>query len=247
MRKPILVITFFSLLELTAASTLAGDGVANPLSGWLGEVGESTQTYRLPADGLIMVQNGKQVYFTTPNARYLIRGQLYDVWNGEFIDSVDKAKRLGDRIQLSKLKIDIDKDLKPFYLGTGDREVVAFIDPHCPYCHKLLQQMQALGDEYRFKLILIPALGDKSAETIRLLRCGSSKDNRNHDVVARLLKTDYQGLRDERCDLDPFLKSAILAKILGVTGVPFLINQDGRVLRGYVEDLKGWLEEKNAS
>jgi len=234
-------------LGLVTGPSLAGDSLANPLSGWLGGKNDATQTYRLPADGLIMVQNGDKIYFTTPNARYLIRGQLYDVWNGEFVESVDKAKQLGDRIHLSKLKIDIDEDLKPFYVGSGGKEMVAFIDPHCPYCHKLLQQMQALGDEYRFKLILIPALGDKSAETIRLLRCGSSKENYNQDVVSRLLKTDYQGLRDERCDLDPFLKSAILAKILGVTGVPFLINQDGRVLKGYVKDLKSWLEKENAS
>lgn len=243
MRKKVFVCS----LLLAAGPSLAGKDLANPLSGWLGGQNEARQTYQLPADGLIMVQSGKKIYFTTPNARYLIRGQLYDVWNGEFIDSVDKAKRLGDRIQLSKLKIDIDEDLKPFYLGQGDKEVTAFIDPHCPYCHKLLQQMEALGSEYRFRLILIPALGDNSARTIRLLRCGSSEKDRNRDVVARLLKADYQGLRDERCDLEPFLKSAILAKILGVTGVPFLIDQDGRVLRGYVENLKSWLEEKDAS
>lgn len=209
------------------------------------ERGRRYESYRLPAEGLVMVQSGDKVYFVSDNGRFLIRGQVYDTWNGTFLTTVEEARRVGDRIVLSRLPIDIDKDLKPFYLGEGKKEAVVFIDPHCPYCHKLLKKMEELKD-WRFKLILIPALGDRSAQTIRLLRCGTPDENRNREVVARLLKADYQNLKDERCDLAPFLKSVVLAKILGIAGVPFLIHPDGRVMRGYVEDFKSWMEDRNA-
>lgn len=227
-----------------AGLALAEEGPANSfLPGFLERGG--FESYKLPGADLILVQSGNLTYLTTPNARYLIRGQLYDTWNGRFIQNVSEAKALGDKIQLSRIPINIDRDLKPFYLGQGKENVVAFIDPHCPYCHKLLKQMEALGKDYRFTLILIPALGDRSAQTIRLLRCGTPEKDRNQQVVSRLIRAEYQGLEDaEDCDLEPFLKSAILARILGIQGVPFLIAPDGRVLRGYVEDLKGFLEEK---
>lgn len=235
---------FLGLLAV-AGPTWADEGPANPLSGLM--KGEIHQSYKLPGADLIMVQSGDKVYFTTPNARYLIRGQLYDTWHGKFLSSIDQAKALGDTINLKKLPVSIDKDLEPFYLGTGEKEAVVFLDPHCPYCHKLLKQMEQLRRDFRFKLILIPALGDQSARTIRLLRCGTEGKDRNEEVVTRLIQADWKGLKDEQCDLNPFLKSAVLAKILGVEGVPFLIAPDGRVLRGYTEDLEGFLREKNAS
>jgi thiol:disulfide interchange protein DsbC len=249
------ILLFLLLSRALAAETDQAAGSSampkadqNPLSSWVG-AGEGTkQTYRLPVNGLIMVQYKDKFYFTTPNARYLIRGEIYDTWNGKYLTSIEEAKKLGERIQLANLKLDIDKELSPFYIGEGRHEVVIFVDPYCPYCNKLLQQIEKLDKKrYRFKLLLVPVLGDKSAETIRLLMCGSDPKHRNEDVVARLLKKEYAGLKNERCDPQPFLKTAILAQILGVEGVPFLINQDGRVLRGYVEDLKAFLESGDAS
>lgn len=197
----------------------------------------------LPVNGLQMVQSGERIYFMSDNGRFVFKGYAFDLWNGERLETLDDARRLADRIDLRKMGLDLD-DLAPFRLGRGERTVTVFIDPYCPYCHKLLGQMDALKDRYRFQLLMVPVLGDRSAALIRRLACLDGPD-RNDEVVRRLIEQDFEGLAgDEKpCDTAPLQRTLVTAQILGVGGVPFLIADDNRVLRGYTPDLARWLAD----
>jgi thiol:disulfide interchange protein DsbC len=205
----------------------------------------------LPITGLKMVKTGDKTVFISNNGRFaLTGGKLMDVWTQQEIKDLPDIDRIANRIDLSKMKLAID-DLGPVTVGHGKQTVLIFIDPRCPYCGKVMKDLQALQDQYTFKLVMVPILGQESQNTVVQLACQlSGKDKPAKESVAsvreRLLKQDFIGLPTDNpagCNKEPLQKAVVTAKLFGLPGVPFLIAPDGRTHSGAPEDLAVWLAD----
>jgi thiol:disulfide interchange protein DsbC len=205
----------------------------------------------LPITGLKMVKTGDQIVFMSSNGRFaLYGGKLLDVWTQQEIKDLPDIDRIARRIDLSRMKLNVD-DLGPVTVGHGKESVLIFIDPRCPYCGKVMKDLQALQDRYTFKLVMVPILGQESQNIVVQLACQqASKDQKVQDSVRqRLLKQDYAGLPTDNpasCNKEPLQRAIVTAKLFGLPGVPFLIAPDGRTHSGAPESLAGWLENKPA-
>jgi len=206
----------------------------------------------LPITGLKMVKTGDQIVFMSSNGRFaLYGGKLLDVWTQQEIKELTDIDRIAKRIDLSRMKLNID-DLGPVTVGHGKDSVVIFIDPRCPYCAKVMKDLQALQDCYTFKLVMVPILGQASQTIVVQLACqlASSDKNSRDSVRQRLLKQDYAGLPSDNpahCNKEPLQKAIVTAKLFGLPGVPFLIAPDGRTHSGAPEVLSDWLDNKPAA
>jgi thiol:disulfide interchange protein DsbC len=205
----------------------------------------------LPITGLKMVKTGDQIVFMSSNGRFaLYGGKLLDVWTQQEIKDLPDIDRIARRIDLSRMKLNID-DLGPVTVGHGKDSVLIFIDPRCPYCGKVMKDLQALQERYTFKLVMVPILGQESQNIVVQLACQqASKDQKVQDSVRqRLLKQDYAGLPTDNpasCNKEPLQRAILTAKLFGLPGVPFLIAPDGRTHSGAPESLTDWLENKTA-
>jgi thiol:disulfide interchange protein DsbC len=205
----------------------------------------------LPITGLKMVKTGGQIVFMSSNGRFaLYGGKLLDVWTQQEIKDLPDIDRIARRIDLSRMKFNID-DLGPVTVGRGKDSVLIFIDPRCPYCGKVMKDLQALQERYTFKLVMVPILGQESQNIVVQLACQqTSKDQKVQDSVRqRLLKQDYAGLPTDNpasCNKEPLQRAIVTAKLFGLPGVPFLIAPDGRTHSGAPESLADWLENKPA-
>jgi thiol:disulfide interchange protein DsbC len=205
----------------------------------------------LPITGLKMVKTGEQIVFMSSNGRFaLYGGKLLDVWTQQEIKDLPDIDRIARRIDLSRMKLNID-DLGPVTVGHGKDSVLIFIDPRCPYCGKVMKDLQALQDRYTFNLVMVPILGQESQNIVVQLACQqASKDQKVQDSVRqRLLKQDYAGLPTDNpasCIKEPLQRAIVTAKLFGLPGVPFLIASDGRTHSGAPESLSDWLENKPA-
>jgi thiol:disulfide interchange protein DsbC len=205
----------------------------------------------LPITGLKMVKTGEQIVFMSSNGRFaLYGGKLLDVWTQQEIKDIPDIDRIARRIDLSRMKLNID-DLGPVTVGHGKDSVLIFIDPRCPYCGKVMKDLQVLQERYTFKLVMVPILGQESQNIVVQLACQqASKDQKVQDSVRqRLLKQDYAGLPTDNpasCNKEPLQRAIVTAKLFGLPGVPFLIAPDGRTHSGAPESLTDWLENKSA-
>lgn len=137
-------------------------------------------------------------------------------------------------------------------MGHGKDKVLVIVDPRCPYCAKVIKDLQALQDKYTFKLVMVPVLGQESQNIVVQLACQlSSQDKKAQESAAtRLLKQNYVGLPTDsppQCNKEPLQKAVVTAKLFGLQGVPFLIAPDGRTHSGAPEILADWLENKPLS
>lgn len=205
----------------------------------------------LPITGLKMVKTGDQIVFMSSNGRFaLYGGKLLDVWTQQEIKELADIDRIAKRIDLSRMKLNID-DLGPVTVGHGKDAVLVFIDPRCPYCAKVIKDLQTLQDRYTFKLVMLPLLSEASQTIVVQLACqlASGDKNSRDNVRERLLKQDYTGLPSDNpahCNKEPLQKAIVTAKLFGLPGVPFLIAPDGRTHSGAPESLADWLENKPA-
>lgn len=203
----------------------------------------------LPISGLKMVKSGEQTVFMSSNGRFAFYGgKLMDIWTQQEIKELADIDNIANRIDLSRMKLKAD-DLGPVTFGKGKDPVLVFIDPRCPYCGKVMKDLQALQNQYTFNLVMIPVLGPESQNIVVQLACqwGSSEPKAKESVRDRLLKQDYTGLPNEApqsCNKEPLQKAIVTAKLFDLKGVPFLIAPDGRTHSGAPESLADWLADK---
>lgn len=199
---------------------------------------------RLPVTGMSMIKAGDKTFLITDNGHFVITGhfKLVDMWQGKIIGSVSDTKGI-DKIDLRKIGFNPD-ELSTFTIGKGKKEVTIFVDPQCPYCHDLIAQLEPLGKEYAFKLVLIPVLGKDSAEISKKLICNKDKGQ----SLQALVDKDYSKLpalvrEESACDLKPLQKAVVATKLLDIQGVPFVFLPSKNTFKGGVKSFKALLEK----
>jgi thiol:disulfide interchange protein DsbC len=160
-----------------------------------------------------MVDAGERVLFVSDNGRYVFTGPAWDLWHGAKLATLEEGARLAARVDLKRLGLD-PATLRALDLGSGEEDVVAFVDPRCPHCRSLLGKLPRLAERdlaaARTALIAgtIAALPDAAGT------CGQARAQR----------------------------ALVTARLLGIRGVPYLIAPDGRLQQGVPANLHAWLE-----
>jgi thiol:disulfide interchange protein DsbC len=224
--------------ETTAApaSKQAPGGVQELLRGIRG-------MQRLPVAGVQMVDAGERVLFVSDNGRYVFTGSAWDLWHGAKLQTLEDGARLAARVDLKRLGLD-PASLRAIDLGSGKEDVVAFVDPRCPHCRSLLEQLPGLAERYRFRLVPLPVLGRDSETAVVRLDCLA--ESNPAAASEALLAGDVAALPEaaSTCGQAPAHRALVTARLLGIRGVPYLIASDGRLQQGVPDDLEAWLEGK---
>jgi thiol:disulfide interchange protein DsbC len=247
---PFLILSAFMPVHHAFAADSGKTDVSGISSGLLSAKIDGMQD--LPITGLKMIKTGEQVMFVSSNGRFgIYGGKLLDVWTQQEIKDIPDIDKIANRIDLPRMKLNLD-DLGPVTVGHGKDKVLVIVDPRCPYCAKVIKDLQALQDKYTFKLVMVPVLGQESQNIVVQLACQlSSQDKKAQESAAtRLLKQNYIGLPTDsppQCNKEPLQKAVVTAKLFGLQGVPFLIAPDGRTHSGAPEILADWLENKPMS
>ena len=198
---------------------------------------------RLPVTGLSFIKAGDKSFLITDNGHFVVAGnfKLVDMWRGKQITSVGDTEGI-EKVDLRKIGINPD-ELSTFTVGTGKREVTIFTDPQCDHCYTLISQIEALANDYTFKLVVVPVLGSKSAELTKQLLCNKDKIQ----SLQALLTKDYSKLpplvrKEGSCDLEPLQKAVVATKMLEIQAVPFIYLPSHNTYKGAVKSFKTLLE-----
>ena len=196
---------------------------------------------RLPVAGVQMVQAGERVLFVSANGRYVFTGPAWDLRHGARLETLEEGARLAERIDLKRLGLD-PATLDALDLGSGDSDVVVFVDPLCPHCRSLIDKLPALAERYRFRLVPLPVLGPDSETVVARLGCLAEQDPAAAREALLANKLDWLPAPEGTCGQAPAQRALVTAQLLGVAGVPYLIAPDGRTRQGVPADLDAWLE-----
>ncbi|MFC1336967.1 MAG: DsbC family protein [gamma proteobacterium symbiont of Clathrolucina costata] len=183
--------------------------------------------------------NGK-LYFVSENGRFVFQGQLTDSWHKKSLDTIDEIRYAASHINLDVMGLPLD-DLNTITIPGGPERIVVFVDPQCPYCKTFINDAKKKTDKYTFKIIVVPALGDKSNALSKSLFCASDKRNALNLMMTNKLDTLAQ---KTNCDTKHYDLTLTVAQLFGIRSIPYFISPDGRYRAGAGKDFWTWVDKQ---
>lgn len=197
---------------------------------------ESIAVSETPIDGILQVQIGGDIVYTSADGRYLLQGRIVDL--DTRADLTEQAKA-SQRLELMG-GIDETKQIK-FEPENPEYELIVFTDIDCGYCRKLHEQIAEYNDHgIGIKYMAFPRAGIGSDSYTKYVSAWCAEDQQGALTLAKM------GNEPEpmQCE-NPIAEQYQLGIQLGVTGTPALLMADGQLVPGYVppEKLKARLDQ----
>ena len=217
-----------------AAAILTFGGVANaeevpaPVSAAVGQFlgGMSADSITLAGvPGLYEVVVGPHVVYVSEDGRHMIRGDVIDL---ETKANLTEERRRGARMAAVE-QID-EKDMIVFGPADAKHTVTVFTDIDCGYCRKLHSQMadyNAAGVRVRY--MAFPRAGVPSGVYDRMVSVWCADDRQLAMTAAK-----SGGRLDEKTCENAVASEYQLGRVLGISGTPTIILEDGTLVPGYV-------------
>jgi thiol:disulfide interchange protein DsbC len=181
-----------------------------------------------------------EVYFVSGNGRFVIRGSLYDMWQGKELPALDDIQLAAQSVNFLALA-QLMPQFAPLRFGSGLKQIAVFVDPFSPYRQRLLADIAARGDDGVHQFVILPVAlpGPDSVRAVTSLQCAADQDA----ALQALLSHDRSALLQgsQTCDVGPVQKRLIFARLLQIHAVPFLIRDDGVRQEGMPPNLGVWL------
>lgn len=235
--------TLFLALVMTAFGSQAN---VNTASANLKKMYPATTFNKIaqsPIKGVYEVVMGQNVAYTDEAGRYFIFGNLYDMYEQKDITTQPEKSTKSYFPDAKQLKNAI-KEVK----GNGQRKLVVFSDPDCPFCARLEQTLVQLDNVtiYTF-LYPLEQLHPTAKSTAINIWCSKDKVKAYKDYMLASTKPVIK-----TCS-NPIDENIALGSSMGVQGTPSIIFEDGTLIPGAMsleaieEQLKKSAEKVNAN
>jgi len=175
--------------------------------------------------GLFEVTVGPQILYVSKDGKYLVQGHIIDMDQRKDITEPKQAaarKRAVDAVGEDRMVI--------FGPEKFDHTITVFTDIECGYCRKLHSEIQAYESEgIRDRYLFYPrvVIGSRSFHEAVSVWC--AEDRRRALTEAKA----GNEIAQKTCD-NPVADHMQLAELLGVSGTPAIVLDDGEMLPGYI-------------
>jgi thiol:disulfide interchange protein DsbC len=175
--------------------------------------------------GLYEVIAGPNLFYVSPDGKYLLQGKLIDV---EARRDLTEEKLAGIRVKAVK---QVGTDQMIIYKPEKSKYTVSvFTDIDCGYCRKLHSEMdQYLAEGITIQYLFFPRAGKGSESYNKAVSVWCAED-RNTAL------TDAKNGKDpeEKTCTNPVDAHMVLGEELGARGTPMLVTEKGTVYPGYM-------------
>jgi thiol:disulfide interchange protein DsbC len=178
-----------------------------------------------PVKGLYEVTMGAQVVYVSGDGNYMLQGRLIDLVNREDLTEPRRAaarKQAVDKMGEDQMVI--------FAPDKFDHTVTVFTDIDCGYCRKLHREIADYGAQgIRVRYIFYPRAGIGSDSYKKAVSVWCSNDRQQALTDAKAGKE----LERKSCR-NPVKEHMELGNLIGVTGTPTILLENGELISGYV-------------
>jgi thiol:disulfide interchange protein DsbC len=235
LRSTLFILALFLASPFVAADQQQIDQLRAALSKKVPDLadGEIAET-QIP--GVLELLSGGQLYYLTPDANYMLEGNLIDLDKRINIT----AQRKGT-IHISSINAMPEEKMVVYSPKNATREITVFTDTSCPYCSKLHAEIDKILDAgIKVRYLLYPRAGLNSAAFNTLQSVWCADDQQQAMTDAKLGKN----IKSATCE-NPINEHIALAQQVGLRGTPLIYLDSGQMVNGYrpaeqlVEMIKG--------
>ena len=182
----------------------------------------------------VVEKNGKKmVIYETKDGKYLIIGAVLDAKTGE---NLTKERYFQiNKVDFKKIPL---RDAIHIRFGKGGKKLVMISDTDCPFCKKAHEYLKGKNVDLYVFLYPLPIHPDAERKSIAIL-CSSNPAKTYNDAMGG------KEIRVKICrEGEKKLANHILVgQIVGVSGTPTFVLEDGRKVEGFdMKTLEAYLE-----
>ncbi len=187
---------------------------------------DPTSVTTTPVDGLCEIAIGPQIVYVSPDANYLMRGDIIEIVSN--INLTDKRRTSARARVLDGLD---QKDMIVFAPDKVKHTIKVFTDIDCGYCRKLhneIDDLNAKGIEVQYLFFPRSGPNTRSWEKAEQVWCS---DDRNAALTAAKRGDDPSG---EICDDASVAEQYQMGQMVGLRGTPAIVTESGELISGYL-------------
>lgn len=226
-------------ISLTVAGSLAladdtwqstvREGIDNTLGAVTGGQLQVVEVRQTPMQGVYeVIMNSGEILFSDLNGQYLLAGEMYEARREGLVNLTAETRKL----QTARMVADIDPSLLIEFAPEERRATVTvFTDVDCTYCRRLHHDMDlinAAGIAVRYAAY--PRGGVSSSAYPKMVSVWCAPN----PVRAITQAKNGQNLPTRDCD-NPVLEQHAIGNLIGITGTPAIILEDGTLVPGYLD------------
>lgn len=176
-----------------------------------------------PVQGLYQVIVGSQVVYMSPDARYMIEGDLFDLKTKKNISEDAKS---GIRLTaINKLGSDKMVIYKPEKVKNT---ITVVTDIDCPYCRRLHDEIpDYMENNIEVRYIFMPLKGPADMRKTISVWCSDDQ------LLALDIAKAGGDVEHKKCN-NPIAEHLEIAREIGIRGTPAIMLENGELLPGYV-------------
>ena len=178
-----------------------------------------------PVPGLFEVVIGPRVFYVSEDGHYLIQGNVIDTKTRENLTESKLAK--AKKAAMDQVGEDTMIVFEP---KASEHTITVFTDIDCGYCRKLHREINDFNQEgIRVRYLFYPRAGVGSPSYQKAVSVWCADDRLQAMTDAKAGKP----LETKTCD-NPVQDHMVLGELMGVTGTPAIVLEDGKLVPGYV-------------
>jgi thiol:disulfide interchange protein DsbC len=179
---------------------------------------------------LLLGQSG--IVYGNLHSNYLMAGHLFNLYTQD--DLTDQL------IKINTPKIDISKiNLSDAVVSKAptkvNKKLIVFIDPDCPYCRQLEEQMYKQGIDKKADIyyVLMPLpMHPNAKEHVKNIICSNNQIATLKEYMVNNNENPNVKIADG-CNIEAVLeRTGSISRELGINGTPAIITGDGTMIMG---------------
>ncbi|MFP3873796.1 MAG: DsbC family protein [Thiohalophilus sp.] len=178
-----------------------------------------------PIKGMYRVSIPPQVFYMSPDARYVVDGEVIDLDNKRNLTREYREQSVATAIEALG-----EESMIVFGPQDAEHTVTVFTDIDCGYCRKLHEVVDEYNEQgIRIRYMAYPRAGLESGAYQKAVSAWCADDRKAALTKAKQGKS----LPQKTCD-NPVADQFKLGQNMGISGTPALVLEDGRIVPGFV-------------
>lgn len=178
-----------------------------------------------PIPGLYEVTVGARIFYVSADGRYLLQGNIVDLKTREDLTEAKLAQ--AKKAALAKFSED---KMVVFAPEKPKHTITVFTDIDCGYCRKLHKEIDSyLQEGIKVRYLLFPRAGVGSPSYDKAVNVWCAADRKQALTDAKAGKD----VPNRKCE-NPIQDHMKLGELMGVTGTPAIMLENGQLLPGYL-------------
>lgn len=201
---------------------------------------KATKSVVIPhARSIAMFERGEAIV-VTDNPRYVVKGELFDMWANKPVKSPLELSQSAKVIPLKNLKLDTNNLFEMNMRESNAKTLTVFIDPTQPDAAEQLNILATYASAFHLKVIFT-TLHDTQETFSKLLRfaCVVQDKQPREVLVAMSRNTAFDSA--QFCQQESVIKTFAYTKFLNIRKLPTLIASNDVYSEAMPVPLVGWL------